>query len=112
MSLYVRLARKQDGGSNGSTCISNYMTITELGVCVMHFQALFCPFQVLAALANEAANIARQQGQGSKVATSQNALLFFSLFSQASALTPEVISMITSKKIRKSSGVLHQLFQL
>ena len=42
VSPYVGMAQKQDGSSNG--CISNYTIITRLGVSVMHFEALFCPF--------------------------------------------------------------------
>ena len=75
--VHVGLARIQDGGSN--ECISNYTILTQLGMSVMHFEML----SVLssAALANEMANIAHQQCQGSKAATSQNTSLFsFSSF--------------------------------
>ena len=48
VSPYVGMARKQDGGSNG--CISNYTTVTRLGVSVTHFEALFYHFRVLSLL--------------------------------------------------------------
>ena len=85
------------------TCISNYTMITRLGVSVTHWST-FLSFSN-AALANKTTKIARQQHKGSKTATSQNMSLFF--FFQASALTPEVISMKPAQKVRKSSGVLH-----
>ena len=44
-NVYVGLARKQNGGSNG--CISNYTLITWLGASVTHFETLFCPFRAL-----------------------------------------------------------------
>ena len=79
VSPYVGLARKQDGGSNGSS--SDY---TTYGSECYALRSAFLSFSS-AALANEMANIARQQGQSNKVATSQNAILFFffllSLFS-------------------------------
>ena len=44
-----------------------------------------------------------------EAATSESSSLFF--FLQASALTPEAISMIPARQAKHSSGVLHLLFQ-
>ena len=45
VSPYVGMAQKQKGSSNG--CISNYMTITRLGMGFVRFKALACHIQTL-----------------------------------------------------------------
>ena len=59
VSLYVGMARKQDGGSNG--IISNYTTITRPRASTKHFEALVYLTFLSAALANKIAKITRQQ---------------------------------------------------
>ena len=88
LSPYVGMVRKQDGGSNGCI-IGNYTTITRLGASVTHFA--FLSFSS-ATLANEIAN-----RQPAKMRFCPSRLS--SLFSQASALTPEYETSMTSQEI-------------